>query len=269
MLTDFQSPYLTQNYWSEWLLVSFLLLTGVIYWTMSKRLGFQVIYLTLLSLSFGFIITMYFPYLYTEDELLPLTHPHIQAAVTLFTFFIPLVKRRIEIGLCLAPPVLISVCYLFLQNTPVFSIVGGIMIGGFISYMYYRSLDWMGAMPEPYLFSFAIILPLFIAALIFSVSSFLILPGILLGLGTGATIEQFKVRVLIRKANMTAKLLSLLLGSTGLIIGYLLFTFSGFDSAFSYALVGIVTGLWISLLVPGLMRVTKLYDNQGKHREII
>lgn len=236
---------------------------------MSKRLGFQVIYLTVLSLSFGFIITMYFPYLYTEDKLLPLTHPHIQAAVTLFTFFIPLVKRRIEIILCLVPAIVICVSYLFLQSVPVFSIVGGIMVGGFISYMYYRSLDWMGAMPEPYLFSFAIILPLFIAALIFPVNSFLTLPGILLGLGTGATVEQFKVRVLIRKATMTAKLLSLLLGSTGLIVGYLTFTFSGLDSAFYFSLVGICAGLWISLLVPGLLRVTKLYDNHGKRRELM
>ncbi|MCE7794311.1 hypothetical protein K8O68_18180 [Salipaludibacillus sp. CUR1] len=268
MLSDMASPYLTQGVWSEWLLLSFMIITGVIYWTLSKRLGFQVLYLTVLSLSFGFIITMYFPYLYTEEQLLPLTHPHIQASMTLFSFFIPLVKRRVEVMLCLFPPLVISVSYLFIQNTPVFSIVGGILIGGFISYMYYRSLDWMGAMPEPYLFAFSIILPLFLGGLIYPETGFLLLPGILLGAGTGVTLEQFKVRAKIKPGNMTAKLLSLLLGGFGLVMGYLIYSFGPFNFPFMTLVAGIFAGLWLTFFVPLLLLVTKVYEQQGKSREI-
>lgn len=265
---SFQNPYLTAGIWSEWLLVSFLILTGVIYWIVSKRMGFQILFLTVLSLSFGIIITMYFPYLYTDDRQLPLTHPHIQASMTLFSIFIPLVKKRTEVVLCLVPPLMISISYLFFQQTPVFSIVGGILIGGFISYMYYRSLDWMGAMPEPYLFAFAIIIPLFIAGLIYPASDFLVLPGILLGAGTGVTLEQFKVRAWVGSSNVTAKLLSLSLGIFGLVMGYMLFSYISLELPLSYMGAGLAAGLWITFFVPLLLLSTKLYEQQGKRREI-
>lgn len=240
----------------------------MIYWTISKRIGFQILYLTILSLSFGFVITMYFPYLNTEDQLLPLTHPHIQASMTLFSFFIPLVQRKREVVLCLFPPMVISISYLFIQGSPVFSIVGGILIGGFISYMFYRSLDWMGAMPEPYLFTFAIILPLFIAGLIFPDTAFLVLPGILLGVGIGVTSEQFKVRLSIKGSSVTTKLLSLMVGAFGLIMGYLIFIMLSISFPFMFLIIGTLAGLWISFIVPALLVFMKIADQQGKSREI-
>jgi len=266
-LNNIYQSSLAFTIWSEWLLLSFLILAGMIYWTISKRLGFQILYLTILSLSFGYIITMYFPYLLTEDELLPLTHPHIQASMTLFSFFIPLVRRRIEVILCLLPPLIISLSYLFFQGTPVFSVIGGILIGGFISYMFYRSLDWMGAMPEPYLFTFAIILPVFISGLIYPLTTFLLLPGILLGAGIGVTMEQFKIRMSL-STNTTAKLLSILLGAFGMIIGYLIFIVSGISFPFLFLIVGTITGLWVTFFVPALLVLAKIYNKQGKNREI-
>ncbi|WP_280768405.1 hypothetical protein [Salipaludibacillus daqingensis] len=258
---------LTYSIWSEWLLLSFLILAGMVYWTISKRIGFQILYLTTLSLSFGFIITMYFPFLYAEDQHLPLTHPHIQASMTLFSFFIPLVRRRIEVLLCLFPPFVISLSYLFLQESSVFSVVGGILIGGFISYMFYRSLDWMGSMPEPYLFAFAIILPVFIGGLIYPNTSFLLLPGLLLGAGIGVTFEQYKIRMSVSHSNIS-KLLSLILGTSGMIMGYLIFIVSPISFPFLFLIVGILGGIWITFFVPTLLILTKIYEQQGKSREI-
>lgn len=263
----YYSSLSSYSIWSEWLLLSFLILTGLVYWTVSKRIGFQILYLTILSLSFGFIITMYFPFLRTDDQLLPLTHPHIQASMTLFSFFIPLVRRKIEVILCLLPPLIISLSYFFFQGSPVFSIVGGILIGGFISYMFYRSLDWMGAMPEPYLFTFAIILPVFIGGLIYPYTSFLLLPGILLGAGIGVTMEQFKVQMSLPTQTMS-KLLSMLLGSFGMIMGYLIFIVSPISFPFLFLVAGTVAGLWVTFLVPALLISTKIYTQQGKSREI-
>jgi hypothetical protein len=266
-LNDIYQSSLAYSMWSQWLLLGFLILAGIIYWTISKRIGFQVLYLTILSLSLGFIITLYFPFLRTEDELLPLTHPHIQASMTLFSFFIPLVRRRTEVFICLLPPLIISLSYLFFQGTPIFSVIGGILIGGFISYTFYRSLDWMGAMPEPYLFTFAIILPVFIGGLIYPYTSFFLLPGILLGSGIGVTMEQFKIRMSLSSQHMS-KLLSMLLGVFGIIMGYLIFIISPISFPFLFLVVGTIAGLWVTFFVPALLVLTKINKQQGKSREI-
>ncbi|WP_416149541.1 hypothetical protein ACM26V_00645 [Salipaludibacillus sp. HK11] len=267
-MNNFYHSSFTHSIWSDWLLLSFLILAGIVYWTISKRIGFQMLYLTILSLTLGFVITRYFPFLSREDQLLPLTHPHIQASMTLFSFFIPLVRRRIEVILCLFPPLVISISYLFLQGISVFSIVGGILIGGFISYMFYRSLDWMGAMPEPYLFTFAIIFPVFIGGLIYPYTTYFFLPGILLGAGIGVSSEQFKIRINLESSNNISKLLSLLLGIFGLIMGYLLFILSPISFPFLFLFTGIFVGLWITFFVPFILVVTKIYDRQGKSREL-
>lgn len=267
-MNDFSSPFLNHGVWTEWLIISFLVIVGIIYWTISKKIGFQALYITVLSLCFGYIITMYFPYVYTNEQLLPATHPHIQAVMTLFSLFIPLVRRQIEMVLCLIPPFLISISYLLVQGTPVFSIVGGILIGGFISYMYYRSLDWLGAMPERYIFGFAIIVPLFMAILIYPENDFLFLPGILLGSGIGVTLEQYKTRMSIQTSTGIGKLLALVIGSSGLIISQLFFMFNPVIFTLNYLTLGILAGLWVTFLMPLLLTLTKLYDQQGKSREI-
>ncbi|RKL68757.1 hypothetical protein CR203_01540 [Salipaludibacillus neizhouensis] len=264
MIPPFSSPFLIHSVWSEWLLISFLVLVGIIYWTISKKIGFQALYLTIFSLSLGYIITMYLPYLYTNDQLLPLTHPHIQAVMTLFSIFIPLVRRQVEIIMCLIPPLFISVIYLLLQGTPVFSIVGGILIGGFISYMYYRSFDWIEAMPERYVFGFAIIVPIFIGILIYPQNDFLILPGLLLGSGIGIALEQYKLRISITTSSGMSKLIALMIGSSGLILSHLFFLFNPVIFTLYYSLLGFLAGLWITFLIPLLLFSTKLYGQQSK-----
>ncbi|MBU9724180.1 MULTISPECIES: hypothetical protein [Bacillaceae] len=251
---------------TEWVILLFLIGVGTIYWAINKKIGFQVLYLTLFSMSVAQIITLHFPYLYTNDELLPFTHPQVQIMMTFFSFFIPLCRTRKAIILCLLPPLLTSVLFIAFGAVPLFSIVGAILIGGFIIYTFYRTLDWIGSMPEPYIIIFAIILPVFLAAIIHPTEKLLIYPGILLGAGIGYTLESFKVRMKIPKPPHIRGLLASIIGISGIIVLY------GIDRLVyqwvptTEITIGLVLGLWITLIVPILITAVKLYKTEGHSR---
>ncbi|GEL06916.1 hypothetical protein [Salisediminibacterium halotolerans] len=262
------SPFLSLALWSEWLFVFFLLIAGGIFWLRHKRTGFMILYLTVLSLSVSFIITLYFPYLYTEDMPVPITHPHIQATMTLTAFLIPLAKKRMTVLVLLVPITAMSFIYLLLHQIPALSIVGGILIGGFISYSYYRSQDWMGAMPEPFLFLFAAVLPMFIAVLVYPQTPFLYLAGVLFGTGVGAAYEQLKVRMIYEGTLLRNRVQAMVIGSFGIISGYLLYTLGLFNSPFLNFSFGLLTGLWITFIVPLLLVSLGFFSKEGAEERV-
>ncbi|WP_096188455.1 hypothetical protein [Evansella halocellulosilytica] len=248
------------------LMFIFLIILSYVYWNVSKRVGFQLLYLTLFSIVIAHIITLYFPYLYTNEEHIPLTVISVQATMTFFAFFMPLAKNRSQLVLTIGLPLSFSLFLLLMTEVAVFSIIGGIFIGGFIIYTFYRTLDWIGSMPEPYLFAFSMILPLFLAAIIYPRMDYLLYPGILLGSGIGVTLEIFKVRLNNENNHVAKRLVGLLIGIGGLVIFYgidqLVFPLLPFPELTK----GIVVGLWITLLVPGLLIMLKLYGRKGKSR---
>ncbi|MBU9712220.1 hypothetical protein [Evansella tamaricis] len=254
---------------TAWLVFFFLIFIGAIYWNYDKRIGFQLLYLTLLSISLAHVIILYFPYLYTVDALLPVIHPQVQVTMTFFAFFIPLTRNRLQIFFCLVPPVAMSLSLVVFWGTPVFSIVGSIFLGGFIIYTFYRTLDWIGSMPEPYLITFSIIIPVFLAALIYPSETYLIYPGILLGTGIGAAWEAFKVRMSVPEEHSYKKVIALLVGGTGLMLFY------GLDQLIypwipiPHMASGLFLGLWISFIVPLLLTGLKLYQKEGRSRVFV
>ncbi|NJP37644.1 hypothetical protein [Alkalicoccus luteus] len=262
------SSYFVTVY-SQILFAVWLITAGTIFWTLDKRSGFQLLYLTVLSLSLGYIILMYFPFLLLSNDSVPFTHPHIQATVTLFAFLIPLCRRKTEAALCISAAAAVSLIYLLAGGVPVFTVTGGILIGGFISYTFYRSLEWIGSMPDAYLFSFAIILPFFLALLLAPDELFLVLPGLLLGTGIGAVLEQYKVRMFVEQTGVSAKWLASVIGAAGI-----LFVHFGVRPAFDGFLIGDVAaglflGLWITIILPFIMVVSGLYVQYGRGEKII
>ncbi|WP_147802877.1 hypothetical protein [Alkalicoccus halolimnae] len=262
------APAFFVNTYSQILFIGWLITAGAVYWGLNKRAGFQLLYLTILSLSIGYIIVIYFPYLFLSNQAVAVTHPHVQASVTLFAFLIPLCKRKYEVVLTIAAPLLISLLYLTM-NTSVYSITGGILIGGFISYTYYRSLDWLGSMPDAYLFSFAIILPVFISVLIYPEEFFLLLPGLLLGIGVGASLEQYKIRLELARTQRGAKVFAFITGSLGIV-----FCFAAIRPTFQIfvlgeLITGVFTGLWITLFLPFILIVADVYERHGRYEQIV
>ena len=253
---------------SELLLLFFLIFMGGIYWSVNKRVGFQVLYLTIFSMTIAHIITLHFPYFYSNDELVPFTHPNIQALMTFFAFFIPLARHRRDVVLCLMPPAIISILLVILTATPIFSIVGGLLIGGFIVFTFYRTLEWVGGMPEFYLLVSSMLLPLFLAAILYPVELYLLYPGVLLGTGIGVTLETLKTKFNIQRNPPQKRFLAFFIGSAGLFIFY------GTDQLIKTWIplpdmtLGLVLGLWITFILPVLLQLFKVYDSQMNSREL-
>lgn len=262
------APAFFVNIYSQLLFIGWLITAGTVYWGLDKRAGFQLLYLTILSLAVGYIIIMHFPYIYLNDQTVLVTHPHVQTTVTLFAFLLPLCKRKYEVALCTAVPLLVSLGYL-LEGVPAFSVAGGIIIGGFISYTLYRSHEWLGSMPDAYLFTFSIILPVFISALIYPEAYFLLLPGILLGIGVGASLEQYKIRLHLDATPRRGKVIAFFLGSAGIVfvLAAVRPVFSGFITG--ELVTGIFLGLWITLIMPFLLLTANLYVRHGNTEKIV
>ncbi|TVP82737.1 MAG: hypothetical protein EA344_10735 [Alkalicoccus sp.] len=262
------APEFFVNIYSQLLFIGWLITAGTVYWGLDKRAGFQLLYLTILSLAVGYIIIMYFPYIQLNNQQALVTHPHVQTTVTLFAFLLPLCKRKYEVALCMAVPLAVSLGYL-LEGVSVFSITGGIIIGGFISYTLYRSHEWLGSMPDAYLFTFSIIMPIFISALIYPEAYFLLLPGILLGIGVGASMEQYKIRLHVEATPRKSKVIAFIIGSAGIV-----FLLSAVRPVFSVFMTGelvtgVFIGLWITLILPFLLLVANLYERHGSAEQIV
>ncbi|SDY55837.1 hypothetical protein SAMN05421736_102264 [Evansella caseinilytica] len=248
----------------DWMILLSLILIGGIYWTVNKKFGFQALYLTTFSLSISCIIMLYVPLIYISAEPVPLTHINVQTIMTFFTFFIPLARNRTEAVLCLFPPTVISVVHLLFFETPVFSVVGGIVIGGFIIYAFYHTLDWIGGMPEPYILTFSIILPLFIAAIIYPAEELLLYPGILLGVGVGSTLESFKVRFDVQRQSFLRKLIGFIIGAAGLAVIYGIDRFVEPIFPFPEITTGVIAGLWMTFISPVVFIFLKIYYKHSR-----
>lgn len=248
---------------SEYLFLALLVIVSSVLWTKHKRLGFNILYLTILSLTIGYIVLLNVPYLYTEEGLIPVTHPQLQAVMTLTGFVIPLILRKSFVLLSLLPVILISTVYLLFYDIPLFSIIGGLFIGGFISYAYFRSQDWMGSMPESYLLMFAVTLPIAALFFIFPETPIVYLPGVMLGAGVGIGIETLKVRMSLSSSTFKNKIICLIMGVFGLFLGYLLYSLQLFDSPILSLGLGLLTGLWITLIVPFLAVTLGFYGREG------
>ncbi|MFA9559418.1 hypothetical protein ACERII_19090 [Evansella sp. AB-rgal1] len=250
---------------SELLVFALLLLVGGIYSTRHRQTGLQVFYLSLFSLSIAYIITLYFPFIYTNDKLVPITHPNVQLVVTVFSFFIPLARTRFQLMMCFLPPVIFCLYLLSYSSTHILSIVGGILIGGFIIYTFYRTLDWIGGMPEPYLIISAILLPIFLAAIIFPNEQLLLYPGILLGTGLGAILEVIKVRMDERNTTFN-KMVSYTIAAGGVVLFYGTEYFIGAWIPFTKISIGIILGLWITFVVPFLLVSFRIFRKQERSK---
>ncbi|QKS70946.1 hypothetical protein FLK61_29940 [Paenalkalicoccus suaedae] len=257
----------TTHVWSEALFIIWLLVAGYIYIAKYKRAGFEVLYLTILSLSIGYAILLYFPAFATATESVPFTHPHIQATMTLLAFLFPLIEKRSTGFILLFIALAISLLYLFVFQASVFSIAFGILIGGFISFVFYRNLDWLGSMPEPLVLVFAIILPVFLMLLLAGMPYLILLPGILLGAGIGYTIERYKLRL-----ELTFDAKSAVIGFSliaVLVVPLLYFLRPAIAHIpFMELSIGIVIGFWMMFIVPFVLLLLNLATKQGNEHTI-
>ncbi|MDE5412264.1 phosphatase PAP2 family protein [Alkalihalobacterium chitinilyticum] len=234
----------------------------IIYWAIHKQTGFQLLSLFLFSMYVNSFIKDVF--MIERPEVTPLDNgysfpsAHTQAATTFWGYLIPAVtKQWFTIFACLMIA-LVAFSQLYSGAHWPFDVLGAIIIGAFLVYASYRSLDWTGGMPERIKLSLWVIIP--VALFVLSPDQALF-SGVLLGAGIGYHLEQTKNRMDI-KVTFIRRVIAIIIGLMGIIslqtIG--LYLPDQVVIEFIYA-IGI--GLWITYIAPILFVSLKIYGQQG------
>ncbi|MCD8508716.1 MAG: hypothetical protein LRY73_01625 [Bacillus sp. (in: Bacteria)] len=153
---------------------------------------------------------------------------------------------------------------MFFQAISLISIINALIIGGFIVYAFYRTLDWLAGVPEPYLVIFAFLLPLFIGGILYPHYQYMIIPGILLGSGVGTVLEALKIRINPVRLTFFQRSCAIIIGSTGiLILLYGIDLFANVTIIHTFIL-GSLIGGWITFFMPMLLVVLNIYPTETR-----
>ncbi|MGY4690255.1 hypothetical protein [Salibacterium sp. K-3] len=234
-----------QVFTNEWI---FVMMAALLYWTVDKPAGGKLLIVLALSIYFhGLVKHMFLPLPDGENGGFTFPSKEVQLAVSFWGYLIPEMSDRrftlFSFGIILFT---VMMTVLYTPHTYEDILMGG-LLGMFIVYAVYRSMDWINSMPEPYLFSFSLVLP----------SSFLLLfpdgapyAGLLLGSGAGYSVERLKCRMVVTSV-MYKKIAVIVIGSAGLflIASAQVLLPSASVLLFLHAA---GAGLWITLILPAI-----------------
>ncbi|MFC5713332.1 phosphatase PAP2 family protein [Thalassorhabdus alkalitolerans] len=246
---------------SEWF---YVLIIPLIFWMFDKHLGFRLLYVY----SFSMYLHVFLNQIIIIDRpaagiqgngLSTFPSGPVQAATTFWGYLIPEVARRSFSLLAVLMIGIISFVTLYTGAHLLFDVLGAVLIGSFIVYAAYRSLDWVGGMPDPFRFSFSLVLP---CALLLLFPESAHYAGLLLGTGIGFSFEQVKVRMLI-SPHWSRKFLAAIVGLTGLFLIVYIGTFLS-PTVLIHFLHFTFLGLWITLIAPYLFVRLRLFEQDGK-----
>ncbi|WP_216831732.1 phosphatase PAP2 family protein [Alkalihalobacterium elongatum] len=241
----------------------YFIIIPIIYWAIHKQTGFQLLSLFFISMYVNSFIKDVFMIERPELSLqlndgYSFPSIHTQAATTFWGFLIPAVTKQWFTVLACFIVALVAFSQLYSGAYWPIDVIGAIIIGAFMVYASYRSLDWTGGMPERIKISLWTIIPITLFVLSPDQAFY---SGVLLGAGIGYHLEQTKNRMDV-KAPILKKVIAIVIGLMGIIalqtIGMYL---SGHVIIeFIYA-IGI--GLWITYIAPIIFVSLQLYRQQG------
>ncbi|MFB4164585.1 hypothetical protein ACE1TI_12305 [Alteribacillus sp. JSM 102045] len=242
----------------------FLTVTALIFWIVDKHLGFKLLVVFALTVYIHGILEFSLPseasqpstgsaYIFPPRE--------VQIAAAFWGFLIPEVSDRRFTALASGIIIFISTNTLLYGGHSIQDIGVAILLGVFVVYIVYRSMDWIGSVPDPIIFSFSLVLP----------SSLLLLfpegahnAGLLLGGGTGYSFELIKSRMSFSK-QLWKKAAAGSIGIGGLILIVYTESFLPQLTLLQFLHAAFI-GLWITLLLPMLSIKLGLYQQEGSLR---
>lgn len=242
----------------------YFIILPIIYWGIHKRIGFHFLYVLIFSMYINELLKSMFminrPTLTDGQSDYSFPSGHVQAATTFWGFLIPIISRRwFTLLACL---ILLFVALERLHSGahwPI-DVIGAFVIGLFLVFASFRSLEWIGAIPDRIKLLLTIALP---------VALFILAPkeafytGLLLGSGIGFLLEQWKNRMVISK-QLSHKILACLIGLVGLMIlqaGSILLP----NQSIFVLLHAVVMGLWITYFAPMLFVRLNIYAHERKY----
>ncbi|MFD2704298.1 hypothetical protein [Salibacterium lacus] len=245
----------------DWFLV---IIAALLYWTMDKPAGGRLLIVLALSIYFhGLIKQMFLPVPDNGSGGFTFPAKQVQTAVAFWGYLLFEFRDRrftwISFGMIL---IAVGITVLYTSHTPEDIFMGG-LIGAFIVYVVYRSMDWIGSMPEPFLFSFSLVFP---SSLLLLFPDGALYAGLLLGSGAGYSVERLKCRMTVTTAAYK-KMITAVIGGAGLLLiiaaGRLLPSVSVL-----FFLHAAAVGLWITLFLPFLSVRLGLNQQSGKFQTL-
>lgn len=248
----------------NWLLIFTLSILGGIIWCFEKRIGFQLLYLTFFSFCIAMVALLFFPPITLNNEQLPFQiEPFLQmiAVVSFYYIYGNTSKARLFVYFLL--PFIAGSLFYLIFPLHILTVINSILVGGFIIFTFRRSQDWLGGLPEPLLFSFTILLPIFFAILFYPTNEGILYSGILLGSGLGFLLELLKIRFTYVSLTFLKRILVFLIGALGLILIFLVESLINIHPLSTF-LFGFLIGAWICFFVPALFVSLKIYSVQKR-----
>ncbi|OLO42858.1 hypothetical protein BTR23_02335 [Alkalihalophilus pseudofirmus] len=235
----------------------------IIYWAIHKQTGFQLLSLFLFSMYVNNFIKDIFMVERPNGALqlndgYSFPSGHTQAATTFWGYLIPSVSKQWFTILSCFIVASVAFTRLYTGAHWPFDILGAIVIGSFLIYASYRSLDWAGGMPERIKISLWLIVPFALFILSPEQAFF---SGLLLGSGLGYHLEQTKNRMDI-KVSLLKKAIAILIGIMGIVAIQTIDMFLP-NQVFIEFIHAIGLGLWITYIAPMLFVSLRIYQQQG------
>lgn len=226
----------------------YFIIIPVIYWCFHKQLGFRLLFIMAFSFYVNILISSIYPFdtsvlLDQQFSGMPIA---FQSAVVFWGFLIPEISDR---RYTITASIIIAFAGVLAFLDPTYA-TGDILyagvIGFFLIFILYRSLDWIGGAPDFLLLGVAVLLGLCLFILEPQAAWF---AGLLLGLSAGFDIETIKNRMRY-PPSFLSKLKACAAGLSGAVILLLLFGFATLPAV--VFLSGIILGFWITLFAPVL-----------------
>ncbi|RKD72969.1 hypothetical protein ATL39_2166 [Sinobaca qinghaiensis] len=226
----------------------YFIIIPVIYWCFHKQLGFRLLFIMAFSIYVNILISSIYPFgtpvlLDQQFSGMPIA---FQSAIVFWGFLIPEISDR---RYTIFAAVIIALAGFLAFLDPSYTIADIFyagLIGFFLIFTLYRSLDWIGGAPDFLLLGVAVLL---------GICLFLLEPqaafyaGLLLGFSAGFDIETIKNRMAY-PSSFVPKIKASLVGLAGALLLLLVFEFA--VSSAAVFLSGIILGLWITLFAPVL-----------------
>ncbi|SDH34766.1 hypothetical protein [Alteribacillus bidgolensis] len=244
----------------------YLTIIALVFWTIDKNIGFNLLVIFSISVYINGFLQFTIPSAETSElssgsfEFI-FPPKEVQLASAFWGFLIPEISDRRYTALACSIIFFTSFVSLLYGERSIQDIIVAILLGIFVVYIVYRSMDWIGSVPEPIIFSFSLVLP----------SSLLLLfpegahyAGLLLGGGVGYSFELIKNRMIFSK-HLWKKAAAAATGLVGLLLIVYLESLLSQTTLLQFLHTAFI-GLWITLLLPMLSIKLGLHEQAGSIR---
>lgn len=236
----------------------YFLLILMIAFSFNRTAGLQL----LLLVAFSVYLSNFLEHFYFLEQsshsnfnLMPHIHSHLLVLSVFFLYLIPAVSKRLFTIVSLLFIFLNIVIHIYHFNHVPWDIVLTVVLALFIVFTFYRSLDWVGAIPEQLKLMLIFLIPLCLFLL--SIENAYVV-GLMFSIMFGMHLEQLKLGSMISNS-LSKKAIAFLIGIIGYSLIQLIFFYINHVPS-TLLIKGIIVGFWLAFFAPIILIKLHVYE---------